>query len=153
MDASCTCHWLLACVEIVTDCTNSPATRRPMSIHLLCLNAHLLHTECYLSPMKSGYCFRFVCLSGTLFVLILCSYRFSPTGFITHKQNLYHLKAGCLECVMGGSIFLFPPKFWRNRSLKTAQNHKFQFLERHKSKSFRPRDAIPIPYESPASVV
>ena len=33
-----------------------------------------------------------------------------PTVFITHKQNLYHLKAGCLECVMGGSVFFVPPK-------------------------------------------
>ena len=100
-----------------------------------------------LSPVKRGYCFRFVCLSirpsGTLFSHFV---RVTPpTVFITHKQNLYHLEAGCLECVMGVSCSL-PPKFRRNRSLKTAQNHIFHFLERHKSKSFRPRDAIPIPY-------
>ena len=77
------------------------------------------------------------------------------TVFITHKQNLYHLKAGCLVCVMGwrGPFFGAPPKFWRDRSLKTVQNHKFQFLERHKSKNFGLRNAIPIPYESPASFV
>ena len=109
-------------------------------------------------PRTRGYCFHFVCLSVRLSV---CPGRFfshfvgvtPPTVFITHKSNLYHLKAGCLECVMGGSVFSYPPKFRRNRSLKTAQNHKFQFLERQKSKSFRTRDAIPIPYESPPSVV
>ena len=109
----------------------------------------------YLSPVKWGYCFRFVCLSdrlsGTLFSHFL---RLTPTVFITHKPNLYHLKAGCLECVMeGGSVFSYPQKFRQIRFLKTAQNHEFQFLERHKSKSFRPIDAIPIPHESPASVV
>ena len=59
--------------------------------------------------------------------------------------GLYHLKAGCLECVMGGSVFPHPSKFRRDRSLKTAQNHKFQFLKRHKSKSFGLRNALPIP--------
>ena len=35
----------------------------------------------------------------------------SPTVFITHKPNLYHLKAGCLECVMGGPFFRTPQNF------------------------------------------
>ena len=46
-----------------------------------------------------------------------------------------------------------PQNFWQNRSLKTAQNHKFRFWERHKSNSFGPRDAIPIPYENVVFVV
>ena len=37
-----------------------------------------------------------------------------PTVFITHKPNLYHLKAKCLECVMRGSRFPYPVKFWRD---------------------------------------
>ena len=59
-----------------------------------------------------------------------------PTVFITHKSNLYHLKAGCLECVMGGSVFSYPPKFRRNRSLKTVQNHKFIFSGASEVKEF-----------------
>ena len=33
-----------------------------------------------------------------------------PTVFTTHKPNLYHLKAGCLECVMGGGPFFRTPQ-------------------------------------------
>ena len=92
-----------------------------------------------------------VSLSGTLFSHFV---RVTPpTVSITHKPNRNHLKAGCLECVRGVSFSAAPPKYWRNRSLETAQNHKFQFLEPHKSMSFGPRNAIPIRYESPASVV
>ena len=63
------------------------------------------------------------------------------------------MKAGGLDCVIGGSVFSCPPKFRRDRPLKTAENHIFQFLELHNSKSFWPTTTIPIPYESPASVV
>ena len=73
-----------------------------------------------------------------------------PTVFITHNQTYTIWKLGVWSVSW---VFSYPPKFRRIRSLKTAQNHKFQFLERQKSKSFRPRDAIPIPYESLASVV
>ena len=52
-------------------------------------------------PREKGILFS-VCLS-------VCPGRFfshfvrvtPPIIFITHKPNLYHLKAGCLECVMG----------------------------------------------------
>ena len=46
--------------------------------------------------------------------------RNSSHSFLHTQTNLYHLKAGCLECVMG-SRFALPPKFRRSRSLKTAQ--------------------------------
>ena len=62
-----------------------------------------------LSPAKKGTCFRFVCLSGTLFSQFVRET--PPTVLITHKQNLYHLKAGCLECVMGCSFFRTPQNF------------------------------------------
>ena len=84
-------------------------------------------------PREKGILFS-VCLSVCLSVRLsvcpgLSFFHFvrvtPPTVFITHKPNLYHLKAGCLECVMLGSVFSYPPKFRRNRPLKTAQNHKF----------------------------
>ena len=34
---------------------------------------------------------------------------FMTPSLITHKPNLYHLKAGCLECVMGGGVSFFVP--------------------------------------------
>ena len=46
-------------------------------------------------------------LSETLFFHFV---RVTPTVFITHKLNLYHLKAGCVECVMWGVRFSVPPK-------------------------------------------
>ena len=49
------------------------------------------------------------------------------TVFITHKPNLYHLKARCLKCVMTGSVFSYLPKFRRNRSLKTTQKTNSNF--------------------------
>ena len=54
-----------------------------------------------------------VCLSVRLSVLVaFFSYfvRVTPhTVFITHKQNLCHLKAGCLEYVIRGSVFPYHP--------------------------------------------
>ena len=69
-----------------------------------------VHTKLMsLSPVKRGYCFRFVCPSGTLFSHFV---RVTPPiAFITHKQNLYHLQAGCLGCVMGGQFFRTPQNF------------------------------------------
>ena len=107
-------------------------------------------------PRERGYCFRFVCLSvrlsGTLFFLF-CARNSSYSFHHTQTKPIPSESWVSGVCHGGGSVFSYPPKFRRNRSLKTAQNHKFQFLERQKSKSFRPRDAIPIPYESPPSVV
>ena len=65
-------------------------------------------------PREKGILFS-VCLSVRLTV---CPGRFfshfvrvaPPTVFITHKPNLYHLKAGCLECVMGGGQFFRTPQ-------------------------------------------
>ena len=116
-------------IYVVMHYISSQVPRVPIALQWLSCFAHLL-----LFPVKRGYCFRFVCLSVCLSVrLSVCPGRsFShfvrvtpPTVFTTHKPNLYHLKAGCLECVMGGSVFSYRPKFRRNRSLKTAQNHKF----------------------------
>ena len=78
----------------------------------------------FIIPREKGILFS-VCLSLRLFGTLFSHFVgvTPPTFFITHKQNLYHLKAGCLECVMGVRCSVPPPKFWRDRSLKTAQNH------------------------------
>ena len=76
-----------------------------------------LHIVFYVSsypPWKGDIVFGLsvwlsVRLSGTLFSHFV---RVTPpTVFITHKSNLYHLKAGCLECVMGGQFFRTPQNF------------------------------------------
>ena len=125
------------------------------------MHASFLHWR-LLSPVKGDIVFGLsvclfvcpsVCLSGTLY-FSFCARNSS--------YSFHHTQTKLIPCEswlsgvchrVGGSVFSYPPKFRQNRSLKTAQNHKFQFLERHKSKSFRPRDAIYIPHDSPASVV
>ena len=57
------------------------------------------------------------------------------------------MKAACLECVMGSPYSvrpLHPIKFQCDWPLKAAQNHTFQILERHMSKSFKPRSTFSI---------
>ena len=76
-------------------------------------DVHLNH-DLVITPRKKGILFS-VCLSVRLTV---CPGRFfshfvrvtPPTVFITHKQNLYHRKAECLECVMEGVSFFVSPK-------------------------------------------
>ena len=104
-----------------------------------------------LSPVISGYCFRFVCLSGTLF-FSFCA-RNSSYSFHHTQTKPIPSESWVSGVCHGGSVFFVPPKFRQNRSLKTSQNHKFQFFELYKSKSFGSRNAIPIPYESPAQFV
>ena len=86
-----------------------------------------------------------VSLYGTLFSHFV---RVTPlTVFITHT-NLHHLKGWRLECVIRWGVrFSIPLKFRPDRSLKTAQNHKLQFLARHNSKNFWTWTAIPILYK------
>ena len=62
-----------------------------------------------LSPVKRGYCFRFVYLSVCpgRFFFSFCA-RNSSYSFHHTQTKLYHLKAGCLECVMGGQFFRTP---------------------------------------------
>ena len=70
-------------------------------------------------PWKGGIVFRLSVCPGRFFSYFVGVT--PPTVFITHKQNLYHLKAECLDCVIMGDPFFRtfpPPKFWRDRSLK-----------------------------------
>ena len=89
-------------------------------------------------------------------VLILCAYE-TMRDYATHNHETYtiwRLGGGSGLCHRkGGPFSLPPPKFQRDRPLETAENHIFQFLERHNSNSFLPTPTIPIPYESPAYVV
>ena len=59
--------------------------------------------------VKRGYCFQFVCLSGTLFHVV----RKKLLQFSSHSHtNLYHLKAGCLSWVCQvGTRFTYPKNF------------------------------------------
>ena len=84
-----------------------------------------------LSSMKGNM----LCLSRDDFSHFV---RVTRTVFITHQPNLkLKLKAGCLECVTGcGGVRFFRTSqnvcvigLW-----KGPKNHKFQFLERNKSK-------------------
>ena len=119
-------------------------------------------------PREKGILFS-VCLSVCLSVcpsvcLSVCPGRsFShfvrvtpPTVFITQTKPIPS-ESWTVWTGSGGPFFRTPPpKFRRNRSLMTAQNHKFQFFERHKSKSiFGLRTAMHLPYtcKSPASIV
>ena len=110
----------------------------------------------YLSPVKRGYCFRFVCLS-------VCPGRsFShfvrvtpPTVFITHTPNLYHLKAECLECVMGGPFFR-TPKISAKYVSENGPKSQIPIFGASQVKEiilYPEINSIPVPYKNHAFVV
>ena len=91
----------------------------------------------FLSHVKRRYCFRFFCPS-------VCPGRFFSARNSSH--TFYHTQSKPISyervSYKAGVHFSVNPKFRRGGSLKTARNHKFQFLERHKSMSFWRRTAI-----------
>ena len=70
---------------------------------------------------------------------VTCSFFARNSYDFRHKQNLYHLKAACLECVIEG---LFPYSTPPNLGVISLNSLKSQHLERHKSKSFGFRTAM-----------
>ena len=96
-----------------------------------------------------GYSFGLVRLSvrPSRSFFLFCALIDSETTQPTTMKPIPYESWGSGLCNGGrGPIFPAPPKFRRDRPLKTAENHIFHFLELHNSKSF-------MPYESPASVV
>ena len=65
-------------------------------------------------PVPRGYCFGYACPGrfSSHFVRVI---DIPSIVYITHKWNLYHLKPGCLACIIRGSVFPYrgppPPNF------------------------------------------
>ena len=105
-----------------------PATRSATERHSCCL---------MLSPAKRRDIVLnlSVCSSVHHALFLFCALVDSETSQPTTMKPIPYESWGSGLCHRGVR-FSCPPKFRRDRPLKTAENHIFQFLELHNSKSF-----------------